>query len=202
MYDKRLICVDGHGGSGKSTACQELAKSLSAVYLQGNTYFNQAISSRPDIFKNIYDVNPSSDPLGMRRVVLFGTTEQGSWLFKILTPIVDKLLQDEVDKIRKTSQDTFIIIDWHNIALTGLWYKAEYRILVDCDKEKLYEAFAARERKFFGHYTLELAKTRVADHTETVEFAKKSCNYKLFNNYDATFFEQITALKNHISQNT
>lgn len=180
---RRVICIDGITGVGKSTAAKIIAGEIGGRVISGE-----------DMWVEIFDKNDIVKSMDDLYKLLTSPAQKIAGIMKKLTPIFNK----EIENIADGEADT-VIIDWTGISKSKLWTGADLRIVIESDEEKRID-----------HYTREGLKPCVVSREmavnlgmawiKTANDAKRTADIILRNEYDTELNETLRAVCDVIKQ--
>ena len=198
---RKVICVSGLSGVGKTTLCNILSQNLDVMHIVVDEIYKQTPFCCPNEFKQIYGQLSNAENIKQTlSLIKDGTVEKEMEYFTAVFSTVNSMIM-KISEDFMQSDKRFLLLDWSAIAQTDLWKTADYKILVYSAKLQRHNALMEREIKKYHSFRSDLINVRDQIYGDAVKVAEKDANIILHNNYDASFYDYIKQISERIFKN-
>ena len=187
-----IVGITGYTGNGKSEVAIQLTSYLSRAYcIHVDSYLLDYVVKFHKEVKGIFGqrIN-SNDVLGyLEQVERKATAKTVKAFFESFLPYADIRIAESINSICTVHKPCFIIIEFHALPALNIWQQADYKLLVQTEKQmKRLELLSVREVFRANEQMVENRDFAVKEH---IENAASCIDCIIHNNYDENLLTDV-----------
>jgi dephospho-CoA kinase len=186
----RVVLIDGHSASGKSTIADIMAEKLKCSVIHGDEFLYNAILKMPDELKEVFGRYPDYEKAGFGCIFFEDqprTIKEERGLFEVTRSEVEKQFESAVEQ---QTADIAILEYITSNKFSRLWQNADHRIMVKSNP-KLREQILMRRLKE-EKYTTQIDMTSIREKAFDPLLANaENVDFNIENFYDEKIHSRV-----------